>query len=196
MDFEGLANNQFVNHYYDGGPPSGGPNYGVYFSPNAYALIASTAGGFGNFCGNPSGIAALAFTAEYGYISVPAGFTNHFSFFYSSEEIPTTVSIWDGVDGTGNLLATQTLSENFNTHCNCHTDMYCSWDSVGISFTGVAKSVTYHVDLLDNLTFGDNTPPPANVPTLSQWGLIILGFMLLSVGVFYLYSGNMKTTRA
>ncbi|HNY02777.1 MAG TPA: IPTL-CTERM sorting domain-containing protein [Bacteroidales bacterium] len=189
LDFEGLDNLAAVGNYYNGGL---GPNYGVYFGGNTLAIIDEDAGGSGNFANEPSPSTVMFFLdGAASTMNVPAGFTTGFSFYYCAYSA-VEIYVYDGLDGTGNLIASQTLPGNWqNNGCTGDpTGAYCNWDAVGISFPGTAKSVLFtgaaNNCAFDNVTFGSTTPGPAAIPTLSQWGLIIFGIALLGMGTFFL----------
>jgi len=191
LDFEGLGNDVPIGNYYNGGA---GPNYGVYFSSNTLALIDGDAGGSGNFANEPSPSTVMFFlTGASAIMDVPAGFTTGFSFYYTSSG-PVTLYVYDGLDGTGNLLASQAFPTNYMND-NCTGDpngAFCHWDVVGVTFSGTAKSVSFsgaeNQCGFDNVTFGSSTPGPGPnpIPTLSQWGLIIFGIILLGFGTVYI----------
>lgn len=188
LDFEGLGNSVPVGNYYNGG---GGPNYGVYFSDNTLALIDADAGGSGNFANEPSPSTIMFFlTGSSATMNVPAGFTTGFSFYYCSSG-SGTVYVYDDLDGTGNLLASQPFSANYNINCTGDPGgAFCHWDPIGVAFSGTAKSVLFtgvqNSCGFDNVTFGSVTPGPGTIPTMSEWGLIILGLALLALGTFYI----------
>ena len=189
LDFEGIGDDVPVGNYYNGG---GGTNYGIAFSSNTLALIQSSSGGSGNFCNPPSPVTAFFFISGVAVMDVAAGFTTGFSFYYTSSQ-PITIYVWDGTSGTGNMLngpSGTTFPANYNTGsgCPCQTGTWCHWDPVGVSFAGTAKSVTFsgaqNQCAFDNVTFGSATPGGGGgtIPTISQWGLIILGFLFLTIG--------------
>ena len=189
LNFEGIGNLASIGNYYNGG---GGPNVGVYFGGTTLALIDEDAGGSGNFANEPSPNTVMFFLSGGGAtMNVPAGFTTGFSFYYSSNG-QGTVYVYEGLDGKGNLLATQPFSSNYSNN-SCVGDpngAYCHWDPMGVSFAGVAKSVSFtgvedHC-AFDDVTFGSITPGPTAVPTMSQWGLIFLALALLGVGTAYI----------
>jgi hypothetical protein len=113
LTFEGLQNIESIGEYYNGGVGGSGsgpgPNFGVVFSSNAWALISINAGGDGNFANEPSPNTIMYFEADGAiFMTVPAGFDTGFSFHYSSLEA-ASVSVFDGLDGTGNVLASFAL---------------------------------------------------------------------------------------
>ncbi len=180
LDFEGIANGAPVADYYNGG---GGTNYGVSFSPATLALIDADAGGGGNFANEPSPSTIMFFLdANNAILNFAAGFTTGFSFFYTSSTA-ATVSVYDDVNGTGNLLGTLTLSAQHTDRCTGDpTGTFCNWTAVGVAFGGLAKSIdfggTANQTGFDNITFGSDRPV---VPEPSTYALMLAG--LASVGV-------------
>ena len=177
LTFEGLKDGEYVNNYYNGGygllpdPTTGspgangsgpGPNYGITFGLDSLALVSSTAGRSGNFTGNPSGSTVVFFLTGTGVVmNVANGFQNGFSFYYSAE-LAGTVQVYDGLNATGNLLATISLPANVNSD-NCPATAasglpYCYWQQSNNSFSGTAKSVNFggSADYIgfDNITIG------------------------------------------
>jgi hypothetical protein len=195
LNFEGLGDVDAVNQFYNGGTSGlgfSGVNYGVYFSPNGLGVIDIDAGGTGNIANEPSPSTVLFFLEGNATImNVAAGFTTGFSFFYSANVGVGSVSVYDGLDGTGNLLGSQILPINYQNG-GCTGDPngdFCHWDAVGISFAGTAKSISFggvanHV-AFDDVTFGSILPGCA-IPTLSQWGLIILALLFLAAEMVYI----------
>lgn len=168
LDFEGLFDNEQVLNFYDGGYGGSELNFGVSFGDGAQAFISVDAEGTGNFINQPSGITAAFFLSSSGtnfLMNVTAGFTGGFSFFYSANATnpPTPVRIYDGLNGTGNLLAEILLPNNAFDGCNPGVDgTFCNWDPIGVSFSGVAKSVDFsavaNYIAFDNITIGCDTP--------------------------------------
>lgn len=186
LTFEGLGNGEIIGNYYNGGA---GTNYGVSFSDNALALIDGAHGGSGDFMNEPSPVTVLFFETGSPVMNVAAGFTTGFSFYYSSFGT-ITVYVYDGLDGTGTLLASETFPANYHTGCTGIPYNFCNWDAVGVAFDGTAKSILFtgatSACAFDDVTFGSVTPHPTAVPTVSEWGLIILGLALLAFGTLYI----------
>jgi len=118
LTFEGLQNLEPILNYYNGGlggfGSGPGPNYGIAFQSNSLAIISNAAGGTGNFSNNSSGNTVAFFLSGVGDVmDVTAGFTTGFSFFYSAVG-SGSVSVYSGLDGTGNLLQTLSLSDTGN----------------------------------------------------------------------------------
>ncbi len=162
LDFEGLGDQVSIGNYYSGGS---GPNYGISFSSNTLSIISYTAGGRGNFSGQPSGSTVMFFLTGSPIMNVPGGFGTGLSFYYASAA-SGVVYIYDDVDGTGNLLATA----NFNATPSPFT----VWQTASVSFAGTAKSVVFtgvqNLCGFDDVTFGSLTPggPSNTPPTISS----------------------------
>jgi PEP-CTERM motif len=187
LTFEGLADNQAIGNYYNGGA---GGNLGVSFGADSLALISSTAGGTGNFTNAPSGTTVAYFLSGPGDVmNVAAGFTTGFSFFYADQVGFTgSVDVFSGLDGTGSLLASLSLPSTPNP--------YNVFVPIGVAFAGTAQSVIFGgaADFIafDNITIGSQTPQGA-VPEPSTWAMMILGFA--GIG-FMAYRRSRKNTMA
>ncbi len=193
LTFEGLGNLDFILNYYNGGFSSfgngPGPNDGIYFNDAAQTIISGAVGGTGNFSNSPSPYTIMFFlSGNASVMNVPAGFTTGFSYYYASY-YESTVYVYDGLDATGNLLATQTFPANApSTQCPAGSyGTYCHWDPVGVSFSGTAKSVAFSgvADYcgFDDVTFGSSTPGPQPVP-ISNWALFIaIGLIVVAAVV-------------
>jgi hypothetical protein len=180
LDFEGVGDLNAVGNFYNGGA---GTNYGVSFSPATLALVDADAGGSGNFANEPSANTVMFFLdSNNAIMTLAAGFDTGFSFFYSSS-VATTVSIWDGINASGNLLGTITLgAQGFDNCTGDPTGSFCNWTAVGVAFSGTARSIdfggTANQTGFDNITFGSATPGGTQVPepgTLALMGLGLLG---------------------
>jgi hypothetical protein len=202
LDFEGIystypasSNDVFVQDFYNGGTSSAGTsgtNFGVGFSSNALAICLNTPG---NTCSNgsrggqgdpDSQRGALFFLdgAET-FMNVAAGFTTGFSFFYSAVNNPGSVSVFDGLGGTGTLLATLTLPTTSGTcDFSVFNANFCPFVATGVGFEGTALSVSFagvaNQIAFDDITFGSVTPgQPGNggaaVIPLPAAGWLLLG---------------------
>jgi hypothetical protein len=180
LDFEGVGDFNPVGDYYNGG---GGTNYGVSFSEATLALVDADAGGSGNFANEPTGDTVMFFLdANSAILNYGAGFTTGFSFFYSSSTA-ATVTVYDGENGTGNVLGTLNLeAQGFDNCSGDPTGSFCNWTAVGVAFAGTAKSIdfggTANQTGFDNITFGSDRPV---VPEPSTYALMLAG--LGSVGM-------------
>ena len=158
LTFEGLQNNEAIQSYYDGGlggMGSGpGPNYGITFGGDSLALIDFDDGGSGNFGNEPSPSTTAYFVSGPGDImNVPAGFTTGFSFFYTSVSFDGTVTVYDGLNGTGNVLASLALP-SLGVGPGDPNGAFSNWAAVGVSFSGMAKSANFS-GVADQIGFDD-----------------------------------------
>lgn len=196
LTFEGLADLEFIGDFYNGGLGGNGsgpgPNFGITFSANAQAIIDADAGGTGNFGGEPSPSTIMFFLGGTGAtMNVPAGFVSGFSFFYSAINNPGTIRVFSGPDGTGTELASLSLPVT-SSDGGDPTGQFSPLVPVGVSFSGTAQSVDFGgtIDQIgfDNITLGSAVPdggqPPAPsvpIPTLSEWGVVLLIFLMAGV---------------
>lgn len=177
LTFEGLQDQESILGFYNGsagslGSVSAGPNNGISFAGNTLALIDSDAGGTGNFANEPTGDTVMFFLSGASTVlNVAAGFTESFSFFYSTRTFPGSVSLYDGVDGTGRLVGTIDLAA-LGTNCQGDpTGSFCNWEMASLSFAGTVRSIDFggaaNFTAFDNITFGNiggTTPPGGDVP--------------------------------
>lgn len=186
LTFEGLQSGESVENFYNGGTGSlgsSGPNVGVGFSPNTLASISSLQGGSGNFTNNPSGKTVMFFlSGSQSVMNIAAGFETGFSFYYSSISFAGSVTVFDGLNGSGSILATINLVPlGSNGTPGAAFDI---WEPIGIGFAGVAKSVSFagtdNRIGFDDITFGSDTPG-AIIP-LPSAGLLAMGGMLVVAG--------------
>jgi len=174
LDFEGIGDFNPVGDYYNGG---GGPNYGVTFSQETLALVDADAGGSGNFANEPSPDTVMFFLdANNAILNALNGFDTGFSFYYSSSTA-ATVTVWDGLDGTGNLLGSIDLvAQGFDNCGGDPTGAFCNWTPIGVAFAGTAMSINFggtaNYTGYDNITFGADVPV---IPEPSTYALMALG---------------------
>lgn len=201
LDFEDVttypnANNVLIQEFYNGGTSSigtSGTDYGISFSDNSLLICLNSTT---VFCSNTSR-GGLAPGSEEGglfflngsasIMNVAAGFDTGFSFFYSSASQAGSVSVFDGLDGTGNTLATINLSPNAGS-CPGYSAGFCPFEAIGVAFTGVAQSVSFagvaNQIVFDDITFGSVTPgpgPQVGVPAPASLGLLAAALLGLRV---------------
>lgn len=174
LDFEGLKDQESVLGFYNGGTGSlgsAGTNYGIGFAGNTLALIDSDAGGSGNFANEPSGDTVMFFLSGASTVlNVAAGFTESFSFFYSTRLNTGVVNLYDGIDGRGTLVGSIDLAA-LGTNCQGDpTGSFCNWEMASLSFAGTVRSIDFggaaNFTAFDNITFGNigGDPPGGDVP--------------------------------
>ncbi len=187
LDFEGVGDFNSVGNYYNGG---GGTNYGVSFSEDTLALVDSDAGGSGNFANEPSANTIMFFTnSSNAILNYAAGFTTGFSFWYTSST-SASVTVWDGLDGTGNLLGTINLAAQNTQNCTGDpTGSFCNWTNAGVAFGGTAKSINFggtaNQTGYDNITFGSDRATGGAVPEPATWAMMIGGFGMVGGAMRY-----------
>ena len=186
LTFEGPKDAEAVQNFYNGGTGSlgsRGPNYGIAFSSNALAVVRNNVGGSGNFGDEPSPVTIMSFlTGSAATLDVAAGFATGFSFYYSTPFNPGSIRVYDGLNATGNVLATLTLPTTPDGATAGCTDnpgaAYCPLLPIGVSFAGVARSIDFggtgNNIGFDNITFGSATPMPG-VPEPSTVALVAAG---------------------
>ena len=192
LNFEGVApthpngNDTLVQNFYNGGTSSAGTsgtNFGVGFSENALAICLNTLnvncsntsrGGLGD---SNSQLGALFFlTGDETFMNVAAGFETGFSFLYVAANTAGSVSVYDGLNGTGNILGTIELPVNGGS-CPGYNASFCPFQAVGVTFTGIARSVAFagvaNQIVFDDVTFGSATPGGGEVPEPTTAALLV-----------------------
>ena len=151
-----------IGNFYNGG---GGPDYGIEFSSNAQVLCfnvpgrectGTSRGGEGDPASQNAGLVFLEGSET--FMNRAAGFTTGFSFFYSAVFEPGSFTVYDGLNGTGNVLATLTLPTTFDGSGTpeCLFSAFCPFVPIGVSFTGTARSVSF-AGVADQIVFDDVT---------------------------------------
>ncbi|HRP28897.1 MAG TPA: PEP-CTERM sorting domain-containing protein [Burkholderiaceae bacterium] len=194
LNFEGInatypsTDYAAIGSFYNGGTSSqgtSGVNYGVEFTDNALAICLNTPD---NYCSNTSR-GGVAPGSELGglfwlngpetYMNYAAGFENGFSFNYAAPNTPGSVSVYDGLNGTGNLLATLDLGLTPSTCGSEYSAAYCPFVAAGVNFAGVAKSISFagtaNYIVFDDVTFGSAIPGVPEPSTYALFGLGLLG---------------------
>jgi hypothetical protein len=139
--------------------------------------VDADAGGNGNFANEPSADTIMFFLdANDAILTYAAGFETGFSFYYTSST-EATVTVWDGLGGTGNLLGSLNLRAQYTDNCGGDpTGTFCNWTAVGVKFDGIAKSINFggtaNQTGYDNITFGSDVPV---IPEPSTYALMALG---------------------
>ena len=179
VDFDGLNDFDFIGDAYNGGTstpanssttPYAGPNYGISFGPGVIA--ASNSADFTYYSNAPSPGAVMAAVDAEGAMNVASGFTGQLSFYYSTTE-NTSVSVYSGLNGTGDLLGTVSLLANATAANGCTEITYCFWTAATFDFAGLAKSIqfgTANLAAFDNVTVNAVPLPAAGWLLLSALG--------------------------
>lgn len=186
LTFEGLGDQDPINNFYDGGLSGQGftgPDYNIQFSSNALSIIDGDAGGSGNFANEPSPSTILFFLSGQPFMNVPAGFSTGFSCYYTSTQFAGSLTVYDGLNGTGNVLAVSNFpATGTNPTGGDPNGSFNIWQIISVPFSGVAKSVVFggvqNQIGFDDITFGSTTP---GVQTpVTNWALFIgIGLILV-----------------
>lgn len=195
LTFTGLADQEPIDNYYNGGlggfGSGPGPNYGIVFSSDSLAIISVLDGGTGNFSNVPppaTDTIAFFLNGVGDLMDVAAGFTTGFSFYYAAAAgIGGSVDVYSGLDGTGTDLAHLDLPPNGSF---CGVEAYSCWSEVGVSFPGAAESVVFsgsanYIGFAD-ITLGSsqvNTPEPGSLLLLGSGVLGLAGVMRRKLGL-------------
>ena len=187
-----------IEEFYNGGTSNqgtSGTNYGVSFGSNALAICLNTLGntvgcsntsrgGLGDPNSQRGGLFFLQGSET--FLNYSSGFTTGFSFNYVSLTFSGSVMVYDGLNGTGNLLATLNLSPNAGS-CPGYNAQFCPFSPVGVLFSGTARSISFggvaNQIVFDDVTFGSDRPGMPAIPEPSTWALMIGGFGLVGAAM-------------
>ncbi|MCD2516450.1 PEP-CTERM sorting domain-containing protein [Massilia sp. G4R7] len=180
LSFEGVGDIHNIDTYYAGGTDTNGASgadHGIVFGSSFLGMIDTDAGGSGLFVNNPSGTTVATWLdGNDTAITVLGGFEKGFSLFYGALSAGY-VNIYEGQNGTGELLATLDLSAN-SAACRDFNNLICNFTKASIAFEGFARSVVFFgqaADIaLDDLTFGVDAAS-GDVPEPATLGLTALG---------------------
>jgi PEP-CTERM motif len=168
-----------INDFYNGGTSgagTSGPDFGVTRGLNAICLDSLTVscshvskGGLGPADSRES---ALDFNSVIpAFIDVAGGFTTDLSLNYVTSLLKVSLSVWSGLDGAGDLLATISLPANA-VGCPDFGDAdLCPFTPAEVSFSGIARSIQFSGIAAD---FDDITFTAAPEP--STWAMMLVGF--------------------
>jgi len=142
--FGGLKNLEFINDYYNGGTGSmgsgPGKNLHLQFTANAQAIVSASKGGTGNFINDPGGYPVMFFASGSSVtVNAVAGISTGMWFSYSALQ-PGTVTIYDGLNGTGNVLGSINLVPN---NVGCTGYKMCIWSPVAFPLTATVSSIRF-----------------------------------------------------
>ena len=145
---------------------------GVFFTgggSNALALVDADEGGNaqGNFANEPSSKTIMFFLEGNATImNVPGGFDTGFATYYSTIATTGTLEVYDGLDGTGNLLGSAPMFALGSAGNGDPTGAYDTWDIAAVIIGNqVARSVVFigaaNFIGFDDMVFGDIPAPGA-----------------------------------
>jgi hypothetical protein len=217
LTFEGLSSmgeTVGVGNFYNGGasydlvtgdPVNVGPtNFSIAFGTDGIAQ-ALYAGGdapwgatrFDAVSGDPIGnvgTGGLFLDEESFTINVPSGFNTAFSLLYATVAIGATssVTVYDGLDGSGNVVGSFSLSQTPLCDPGTLGGQACKWAVGATGLSGTGRSVKFSIGgdvgdtFFDNITFGARTPTDTSIvrppiPEPSTYALMALGLAGLSL---------------
>lgn len=176
LDFEGITAGPTtsIGAFYAG--------QGVFFTgggANALALVDSDAGGSGNFANEPSGNTIMFFVSGNSTVmNVPAGFTTGFATYYTTVATTGTIEVYDGIDGTGNLLGSDAMFALGSAGNGDPNGSFDTWDIASVAIgSNIARSVVF-IGAADAIGFDDmifgGVPTPGSAAVAGVAGLAAL----------------------
>lgn len=177
-----------ILQFYNGGLSSNGTtgtNYGISFGSNAQALClnsmttscsSTSRGGLGDPGSQQGGLFFLSGSET--FLNYAAGFDTGFSFNYVGS-FTGSVQVYDGLDGTGNVLGSVSLISNLGS-CPGYNADFCPFGPAGVNFSGTARSISFggvaNQIAFDDVTFGSSTPGVPALPEPATWAMMLVGF--------------------
>ncbi|OWQ88807.1 hypothetical protein CDN99_15110 [Roseateles aquatilis] len=172
IDFDGPTSFAPIGDYYNGGA---GPNLGVSFTEPALGLANDA---LGTYFTNAPSMGGVMFTFDTGaFMNVAKGFTGEVSFFYSAAAaFADAVTIYSGLNGTGSVLGTFSLTDNATLGCS--DSGFCHWDRLSLAFNGTAQSIGFGAGA-GQLAFDDVSI--SAVPEPESFALMLAGLAAMGV---------------
>jgi hypothetical protein len=181
LDFEGLADQDDVLGFYDGGMSSSGAmgtDFGISFT-NGLALIDSDAGGSGNFANEPSPDTVLFPGDPSGsiIIDVPVGFISFSTYYTTIDENFGFIDFYDGPNGTGNQLSHIGLGALGSGGPGDPTGDFNTWALISADFSAGSPAFSIVMGAVDSTAIGfDNmsfvlVPAPGALVLLALAGV-------------------------
>ncbi len=175
LTFEGAGSQAALLDFYNGGTDSqgnSGTNYGISFGANSLALRESDP--IANFALPPSAETIMFFLTGSAILNYAPGFDTGFSFWYTTVGFTGSVTVWDDLNATGNLLGTINLSALGVGPSPGNP--FSNWAIGALAFDGLAKSINFGGTVnqvgFDNITFGSINPDTPTVPEPGVLGLV------------------------
>lgn len=197
LHMDSIAGGQYVADYYDGGCGASfnggsatceGPAWGAVWTGAAVAKGAPT---LSNMPSSPNAIIPSVEIGTVGtnpnmILNVANGFTDGFSFYYSSRNNNAFVSLYSGLDGTGDLLASTGNLAKSPQVCDGGAGFFHCWSLIDdLAFTGIVRSVVFGGNFnnvaYDNVSFDMRPTPPVGVPEPAALGTFGLGALLIGL---------------